>query len=143
MDVLDEKLLQLLSQDARKSSKTLAKQLNVNEATIRRRIKKLLESGVLRIIGVTDPTAIGFPLLAVIAFDVAHQNIDSAIDALASRSEVKWVSSVTGPFDIIAVARFRSTDELYGFMQKEVAHLEGLRDSQTFICLHTTKGQYL
>jgi len=45
--LLDERLIELLSQDARQSSQALAKRLNVSSSTIRRRISKLVKRGVL------------------------------------------------------------------------------------------------
>ncbi|MEJ2739788.1 MAG: AsnC family transcriptional regulator, partial [Dehalococcoidia bacterium] len=59
MDSLDTQLIQLLGQDARQDSKTLAKELNTSSATVRRRLKKLLQSGILHIIGVIDPSEVG------------------------------------------------------------------------------------
>ena len=58
IDSLDEQLITLLGEDASKSSKALAKQLNVSQATIRRRIKDLMNSGALRIVGVVEPEKI-------------------------------------------------------------------------------------
>jgi len=46
--LLDERLIELLSQDARQSSQALANQLNVSSSTVRRRISKLVKRGVLR-----------------------------------------------------------------------------------------------
>ena len=65
------------------------------------------------------------------------------MEMLANRREVRWVSSSTGRFDIIVLARFHSTDELSGFIQKDLAQVEGLRNSETFVCLHVKKGRYV
>ena len=143
LDNIDKQLIQMLQKDARQSSASLAKKLKVSPATIRRRMRKLLQSNVLRIVAAVDPTKIGFPLSALIAFDVAHEELNSAMKMLAGRPEVKWVSSATGRFDILALAWFQSTDELSDFMQKELAQLKGIRDSETFVCLHVEKGRYM
>ena len=65
------------------------------------------------------------------------------MEALAKRPEIRRVSTTTGRFDIIALAQFRSTDYLSGLMIKELAHLEGLKDSETLICLDLKKGRYV
>jgi DNA-binding Lrp family transcriptional regulator len=52
MDSLDEKILQLMGQDARKCSEALTKNLKISATTVRRRVTRLLKSGVLRIVGV-------------------------------------------------------------------------------------------
>lgn len=141
-DSLDEHLVQLLERDASQTSGTLAKQLNVSASTVRRRLRKLTQSGVLRFIAVVDPSKIGVILTTVIALDVTHEKLDLVTRLLANRPEVKWVSITTGRFDIIAFAQFRSTYELSTFVQRELANIEGLRNSETFICLDVKKGYY-
>lgn len=141
-DSLDEHLVQLLERDASQTSETLAKQLNVSASTVRRRLRKLTQSGVLRFIAVVDPSKVGILLTTVIALDVTHEKLDSVTRLLASRPEVKWISITTGRFDIIIFAQFRSTYELSTFVQRELANIEGLRNSETFICLDVKKGYY-
>ena len=142
MDSLDEKLIELLRHDARPSSETLAKHLKVSPATVRRRIKRLIKKEVIRIVAVADPNKTGIPLAAIITFDVAHDKMESALELLASRPEIKWVCSTTGRFDIISLARFSSTEELAKFVQSELTKIDGLRDSETFICLDVKKGRW-
>jgi Lrp/AsnC family transcriptional regulator for asnA, asnC and gidA len=142
IDKLNERLIELLSENARQSSDALARKLNTSPATIRRRLRRLIQSGVLRIVAVADANKIGLPLTAVISLDVNHEKLDSAIKMLTDRPEVKWVSTTTGRFDIIIIARFASTDDLASFVQKELAKVEGLRDSETFVCLQISKGRF-
>ena len=140
IDSVDKQIVRLLGKDARQDSETLAKQLNISAATVRRRLRKLTQSGLLRIVGVVDPAGFGFPMLAVIALDVAPDRIELAIEELSKRPEVRFVSDTTGRYDVLAIARFRSTEHLSEFLIKKLANLEGLRDSETFICLQTREG---
>ena len=48
-----------------------------------------------------------------------------------------------GRFDIILCAHFPTADDLSRFMWEELAKIEGLQDSETFLCLHVEKGGYL
>ena len=143
LDSVDEKLIQLLAKDARQTSKALATQLNVNPTTVRRRLMKLIRSGVIRIAALADPIKVGLPLITVIAFDVARHGLESAVQMLANQPEVKWVSTTTGRFDILVLAAFHSTDELTNFVQGRLANMEGLRDTETFICLQVGKERYM
>ena len=141
LDATDERLIHLLEQNARQSSEVIAKQLGISPATVRRRIRKLVDSDILRIAAAVDRNSIGYPLAAVIAFDVVHDKLESALKLLADRQEVKWVSTTTGRFDILALAWFRSTEELADFVQNKMAKIDGVRDSETFICLRRGKGR--
>ena len=140
LDSLDEQIVRLLGQDARQNSETLAKQLKLSAATVRRRLRKLIRSDLLRIVGVVEPARFGFPLLAVITLNLVHDKVELAMEELSKRPEVRFVSTITGQYDMIVIARFRSTDCLSEFVTKELAKLEGIRDSETFICLEVKKG---
>ncbi|MFH1651359.1 MAG: Lrp/AsnC family transcriptional regulator [Chloroflexota bacterium] len=139
---LDERLIQLLQEDGRQSSNVLAKKLGVSSATVRRRIKRLVQAGLLRIVGLVDPDKAGLPFTAIIALDVSHDRLDNALKSLASRPEVIWVCATTGRFDVIAIAHFPTSADFSNFLREELARIDGLKDSETFLCLHTEKGRY-
>ncbi len=143
IDDLDRQLIQLLQSDAHQSSELLAKQLGISASTARRRMLKLVQSGVLRIVAAVDPSKIGSPLLVVIAFDIDHDKIDLVTQRLASRPDIRWVSITTGRFDVLVMAQFACTNDLFNFMQRDVATMEGVRDSETFVCLHMVKAHYM
>ena len=141
-DSLNQRIIRLLHQDGRQSSNVLAKQLGVSSATVRRRIKKLVQSGLLRIVALVDPDKAGFPFMAVIALDVVHDKIDTALKMVAARPEVIWVSATTGRFDVMAIAHFATSNDFSEFLREELAKIDGLKDSETFLCLHIEKGRY-
>ncbi len=143
LDSTNEKLIQLLGQDAQQSSETLAKQLNLSAATVRRRLRRLTRSGLLRIVGVVNPADVGLAVAAIIAMDIVPDKLASAMKQLAKQPEIKWLSTTTGRFDIIALARFRSSNELSDFVGNKLTQIEGVKDSETFICLDVQKGPYV
>jgi len=143
IDSIDEQLVTLMGQDARRSSEAIAKKLGLSAATVRRRLRKLIGSGLLRIIGVVEPAKFGFSLSVMIALDVDHDKLDSALDVLINRPEIRWASTTTGRFDIVALGRFRSADSLSDFLKKELGQISGVRDSETLVCLDVKKGRYV
>ena len=143
VDSIDEALVKLLGQDAQQNSETLAKQLNISAATVRRRLKKLIQNDLLRIVGVVDPKNFGYPLVALVTFDISQDKLTSTLEKLSKRPEIRWISTCTGRFDIVAIANFRSVDSLSDFNAKYLTQLEGIKDSETFICLDVKKGNYV
>lgn len=139
----DEAIIHLLGKDASQSGDTLAKELNVSAATVRRRIKRLVKNGALRIVAVADSEKVGLTMAAILALDVPHENMEAISDQLASLPEVKWVSSTTGRFDLMAMVRTTSANELSDFMQRELSKLNGIRNSETILCLRVKKGRYI
>ena len=142
MDLLDLELIKLLSQDAAQSNQIIAKKLKVTTATIRRRKGQLIKKDALRILGAVNPAKIGYGVTVVVAFDVQGDKLNSAVKLLSSLPEITWLSTTTGRFDIIALVRLQSTDELSQFITDTVSSIEGLRNSETFVCLRVAKGKY-
>lgn len=143
MDSLDEELIHQLAKDARQSNEKLGQQLGVSATTVRRRLRKLVGSGVLKITARVDPVRAGLPLVTMIAFDVAHEKLAPAVATLNGFPQVKWVSTTTGQYDILAMAAFHSTQELSAFLKEEVATIDGLRGTETYICLEVSKEPYI
>ena len=142
VDLLDLELIKLLGMDASQSNQVIAGKLKVTPATVRRRKRQLMKKGALRIVGAVNPVKIGFAVSVIVAFDVEGSKLESTVKLLAARPEITWVSTTTGRFDIMAMARLHSTEELSDFVSKTVTSIDGLRDSETFVCLHTAKGDY-
>ena len=143
IDSLDRELIRLLEKDAEQTSGALAQFLKVSPSTVRRRIRKLAQMGVLRTTALVDPSMLGFSLTVIIALDVDHRKLESALQMLANRPEIIWVSSTSGRFGILAYGLFRSTNELWDFIQGQLDDIEGLKGTETFICLKVKKGRYV
>ncbi|MFC1962144.1 Lrp/AsnC family transcriptional regulator [Chloroflexota bacterium] len=142
-DTINSKLIESLMSDATKSSVVLSKELKVSSATIRRKIKRLISSKTLNIIGIVDPAKIGFPLAAVINLDVSQDKLEEALDFLTGHPEIQWFSATTGRFDIMAIGWFSSINHIHDFMTNKLIQLEGLRDSETSLCLNVKKNGQL
>ncbi len=139
-DMLDSQLISLLMNDASRTSEELATQLNASSSTIRRRKEGLINQGTIRIVGIPEPTKIGMNIIAIIAFNVSHDHLNSVMDILKSRKDVKCLYATSGRYDLIAHMWFPSTEELYKFMEEAVAKIEGIRNTETFICMRVVKS---
>lgn len=143
IDNLDEKLISMLRENARQSSEKVAKKLKVSATTVRRRMKKLTKSGAVIVTTMVDPGKVGLVVPSVIGVDVELGAIETVVDVLVKMQEVKWVTTTTGRFDLLMGANFHSTTELSDFMQKKLAGIKGLKDTEIFICLEMKKGFYV
>ncbi len=139
VDSLDKRIIGMLELDAAQSSEFLSRQLDVNPSTIRRRIQKLVQGRVMRITAASDFGKIGFPFMAVIAFDVATEKIDAVMEALSARPEITWLFATSGRFDVLALARFSSTDEIFNFMESQLGKIEGIKDAEILVNLQTMR----
>jgi len=138
-DLLNMQLISLLEENANQTSEELAGQLNVSSSTIRRRMKELIQQGILHVIAVPEPTSIGINTRVIIAFQVQHEYLKSVLDTLKIRKDVKSVYAMSGRYDVMAYMWFPSTDQLYTFMEDDVTKIQGVKSTETFICMHAEK----
>jgi Lrp/AsnC family transcriptional regulator, regulator for asnA, asnC and gidA len=141
-DEIDDKIIRLLSKDARQSSQKMAKELNLSASTVRSRVNRLIHNGNLRFIIAIDPFKAGLPVVAQILVDVEQNKIEQALEILVQFPEISYVASTTGHFDIILFACFASHHDLATFLQKRLGKMDGIRDSQTLISLDIKKGHF-
>ena len=140
-DALDIKIAKVVGRDARKSSEEIARQLNVNSATIRRRLTTLINKGFLQIVGVVDPVDFGLPVAALFSLRVDNDKLESVLHLLVEQEAIRWAATTTGRSNITAIGRFPTITDLYEFITKELGHIEGLRSTETSICLNVEKGR--
>jgi Lrp/AsnC family transcriptional regulator, regulator for asnA, asnC and gidA len=143
MDETDSALMEILQKDAHFSSDELAKQLHVSSATVRRRTRKLIRDGVIRIVALTDPKKVGLSTIVGIMLEFNLKNLDKSADDLTQYKQVKSVALTTGRFNCTVLAFFSSTDEFQEFMRTVVSNLEGLTSVETHIFLEYKKGRFL
>jgi Lrp/AsnC family transcriptional regulator for asnA, asnC and gidA len=141
-DALDIKIAKIVGRDARQSSEEIAKRLNVNSATIRRRLTNLIDKGFLHIVGVVDPVDFGLPIAAIFSLKVDNDKFESVLHLLLDHPAIRWAAMTTGRFDITAIGRFPSIPDLNEFITKQLGHVEGLRNTETSICLNIEKKPY-
>ena len=125
-DDLDMKIIRLLQEDGRTSTQDIAKQLNSTSSTIRKRIRRLEDTGTMKVVAVTDFAAAGYDLLLAIGIEVDSRSAEDVGMDLAELPEVFSVNLTTGANDIELLVGARSFDELSVFLHKEVAGIEGI-----------------
>jgi Lrp/AsnC family transcriptional regulator for asnA, asnC and gidA len=128
----DRMLIRLLQQNARMSFAELSRVTGIPESTVRRRIERLQDRGIIRFAMIADAEQLGYEISAIVALriDLAHLNDIGA--NLAERSEVVFASFLTGGYDILAQILVESQAALVDLLV-EIAAIEGVRSSETFL----------
>ena len=116
MDKTDERLLELLRTNARESFVNLARQLQTSEGTIRARVKRLHDEGIIR--QFTVRTA-GSNIKTIIEVEVETNVHTSDISGkIAKWKGVETVYEVSGEHDILVVAEASNTTALNEIIEK-------------------------
>jgi len=130
LDPLDFEIVRELQEDGRRAFREVARNLSVPEATIRTRVKRLQDQGILQILAFTNPSKLGHAKLALLFVNVAPQDHDRVADTLSRWTEVSYLSTTMGTADICVQVLCRDDESLWNLQQK-VRSLPGIRDVRT------------
>ncbi len=142
MDKLDLSILASLQTDGRRPFTDIAQELGVSEGTVRNRVAKLVDQQVLHIVGLVDPSSLGFNAPAVIGVSISEGDIEEIAAEIAAYSEVSYLIMVSGEFDFIVEVLCKDRDHLANFLNYKLRKVSGVERTQTFMTLRTFKVAY-
>ena len=142
LDVLDLEIIALLQENGRRSNTDIARQLRMNEATIRKRIDRLLDDKTIRISAWTDPLRLGYKTYANIEILVHPPFLEEAAASIAQFPEIFFLGICTGNFDILAVGLFHSNEHMYDFLSGRLAKVRGIDRASTSHIIRTIKRDF-
>lgn len=142
LDAVDKALIAQLQSDAQQAPAELAAKLGVSESTIRRRLQRLLNARIIRIVGVANAFAVGYQAVASIGIKVSPGSIRAAADALASYRNIRTVGIYAGRYDLMAWGLFQELGDLDRFLTDELSTLPGLKDVEIMPHLRIAKASH-
>jgi Lrp/AsnC family transcriptional regulator for asnA, asnC and gidA len=141
LDETSKRIIEQLQEDGRRPYAAIGKAVGLSEAAVRQRVQRLLDSGVMQIVAVTDPLQVGFPRQAMIGIEV-DGDIESIADALAEMHEIDYVVVTAGSFDLLVEVVCEDDDHLLEVMSKRIRGIPGVRRTETFVYLKLRKQLY-
>jgi Lrp/AsnC family transcriptional regulator for asnA, asnC and gidA len=142
LDDIDQRIMEALQADGRVPFAQIAEQLNVSPGMIRIRYLHLVEMGYLKIVAITNPLHIGFKTMAVIGIRVEGNKLLEVADKIAALDEVIYLIVVSGHYDILAEVMCRDQADLLRFMTEKLYHIDGVRETESFVTLKIVKEVY-
>ncbi len=138
-DETDLKLIQELLANARLSYRQLAQKIGVSVATVMNRMNRLLEFGVVKGTScILDYHLLGYELEAMIQLRISKGKLFEVEKKIATYSNVYAVYDVTGDYDAIVFARFKTRRELDAFLKK-IQTYDFVERTHTSFILNTIK----
>ncbi len=140
LDATAKRIIELLQEDGRISYAAIAKAVGLSEAAARARVQKLLDSEIMQVVAVTDPTQVGFTRQAMIGVRTSGDPM-AVGDRVAKVAEVDYVVTTAGSFDLLVEVVCEDDPHLLDVI-RQVRELEGVVSSETFVYLKLNKQHY-
>jgi Lrp/AsnC family transcriptional regulator for asnA, asnC and gidA len=141
LDALSKAIIEQLQEDGRRPYSTIGKAVGLSEAAVRQRVQRLVDTGVVQIVAVTDPVQVGFARQAMIGIK-AEGDLTALSDAIAAMPEVDYVVITAGGFDLLVEVVCEDDDHLLEFLNDQVRALPGVHGTETFVYLKLRKQLY-
>ena len=132
MDATDISIINELK-DGRASFRTIASRLNLAEGTIRSRVRKLRENGLLDITGLVDPEALPDHSVVMVGVCVRDMHLVKKAEEFSALRGVISVCVVTGRFDLILTVMLNKDFGILEFYTEEVSRIDNVRSVETFV----------
>ncbi len=139
---LDKRIIEHLQEDGRRPFTQIAGDLGVSEAAVRARTGRLIERGILQVVGVTDPLKLGFQQMAMIGIKVEAARLIEVAEEIASFPETDYVVVTAGTYDILVECVAADNEALLQFLSERLRKIKGVRETETFVYLRLMKQSY-
>ena len=132
LDELDQKIIQYLQKNGRESFAKIGDEIGVPASTVRDRTNRLVENGILRIVGVLNPIKGGKRVMAQMGVKLSGGNHRDIANKIAEFDEVSFLVICAGSFDLLVEAICRDHAHLLDFTST-LQGIPGVLSTETFI----------
>src|SRR3954454_22390836 len=134
LDEVSKAIIEQLQQDGRRAYAKIGQAVGLSEAAVPQRVQRLIDSGVMQIVAVTDPMELGFARQAMIGLTVEGP-LEPVAGALAKVEEIEDGVVPDGGFDILVQAVCESDEHLLSVLSSRIRTVPGVRSTETFVYL--------
>jgi Lrp/AsnC family transcriptional regulator for asnA, asnC and gidA len=140
LDDLSKQIIEQLQQDGRRSYAAIGKIVGLSEAAVRQRVQRLIDSGVMQIVAVTDPMSLGFRRQTMIGLRCTG-DLELVAGQLAAMDEIDYVVITAGSFDLLIEVVCEDDDQLLEILTR-IRSLPSVTTTETFVYLKLRKQTY-
>lgn len=139
IDEHDEAIIAILREDGRIPTRELAQKVGLNEATVRARIRRLEQSGTMRVVAKIDIGATGHPFTALVGLKIRGRTIAEVADDLLKIPQVISVLSVIGRNDLEIQVIAKTMEMLDELLSETVPGIPGVVGLESALAMRVVK----
>ena len=138
LDKTELQIIYLMQDDARMSFVRMAEIIGVTEGTVRRKVNKLIEDGIIKPTLTVNPYAIEYNAPALIGVRAEQRKSVKLAEKISKMQEVTFVALTTGPYEIMIQIATQTNKDLTDFLLR-LSDFEGIKGTNTFLILRIYK----
>ena len=142
LDRVDCQLIRLLQKDGRMPNNAIAQELGISEFTVRRRLKRILDNGIIKIVAVANPMDLGFEIAGNLKIRIDLKKADEVLDKLKKLDALIWVALTTGGTDIDVDFVARSLKEFQELVFKKISKIDGVLSTEASLMVDLVKDEH-
>lgn len=139
LDEPNRAIIDALREDGRMPYAAIGKRAGLSEAAVRGRVQRLIESGMIQVVAVTDPTALGMPRQAMVGVKVAG-SVDAVCDALGELPEVRSLVVAAGSYDLLVEIACEDDRHVRELVSERFRAVPGVLTTETFLYLERRRA---
>lgn len=141
MDETDSAILHSLTKNARITISKMSQEIDVPDATISHRLKRLERTMIKGYTVILDPQAIGLDMTAIIIIQTETEKHSAVKIALSNLEEVSEVYSVSGEYDLLIKLWAHDMEELNHAINSKIRSIDGVDDLTEMIVMERVKEE--
>lgn len=138
IDNIDSEVINLLVKNGRTPNTEIAKRLNVSETTIRKRLKRLIDNRIIKIIAVVNQNKHGYALGGNIKIKTDIRKTDVVIDSFKKQEGIWYIAQLTGAYNFDVEFRAKSIEKFRELIN-EINLTEGVLETSVSFRLKLIK----
>jgi Lrp/AsnC family transcriptional regulator for asnA, asnC and gidA len=144
IDDMDSKIVSLLEQNGRVTNTELAKILKTSETTIRKRIKRLIDNELIKIVAIRNQAKLGYELNGNIRISANTKKIKSIGNCLSEMDRIWYVAQLAGYDEFDVEFNVASQNDLLVLLD-EINKIDGVISTRPSIRLKLIKhmGEFM
>ena len=139
MDDIDTAILRSLIKNSRITISQMSKEIDVPDATISHRLKKMEDEIIKRYTLILDWQKIGLEITAIIIIQTESEKHEIVKGELSRLEEVSEVYSVSGEYDILIKVWVPGIEELNQLINSKIRSIDGIEDLTEMIVMERVK----
>jgi len=131
MDIIDQKILELLKENSRMSFNEISEKINKTEATVRRRVKKLIEQGTIKKFTIDYSIDSRQKIYATIKIEPDFKDVKRILKELSAIEEISNIWRLSGDCGLLLRVDLESIEKFNPLIEDKISQITGIKIIET------------